>query len=817
MSKTLSLQPFYVKQPDGSWKKIDAIGGIGEPELAGINFYRLHTKFINNDYAIVNDADQVLTFNDIKAAYEDTTKFVYCIHANVVLIPAFLETHAFEFTGTYLIRGTHNIIRVIINDQNIVHTSDIPLETTDNKVDDISEWEVFEGSDVYYPTVEAILNYLQSKGLDDIQSLNDDLVYLGTEGSFHVYKDIVWQNGYVQYATGVIVASPNSRFALFRLLAGETVTIGSVNNIGLISTTTANAVAAGDTVNVVAYTTGAPYEEKSYTASNDVNVVVSSSVNDINSLRVTKKSNLVKKDELERLIKDITPDAVNAFINTNRSEGETVTIQTSSYADWCCAVVDCSAGDTFSIMGYSGTGGRLWTFVDSNNKVISIAPPNCTMLDEQLTAPAGSAKLILNARMSSGYRWKKGNPVLNNKLAIAAIRTAEIHDMPAGIVRPTIGYHNDNISGDKSTVSTKYGMHKQGDYFLITYAENVDRKVEDHPDVTASGGMKVRYKHFLLSGNTESSVTRADLAKLGDTYTDYNGTTKTLTGGCGYTSGVNKVVYLSSAYTDNGHTLNGFANYNLRPCARTVTMSADGTLSFGAIQELSLTIDGQRGEFNLFRFGGKSLYAYYTSLPPYYDSNGYKWFQPVVGGFVYLTSTDGINWIFQKRINTLYQPDLEVACSLYDDSNLLFVARDNYNSESTEQDCLYIGLVNVDGNIICQYRMSQLKSLPFVVKSQKDFLLFYARSDYRSITCLRIKVDWTRQLRFYKWFSMYHDCTRYTTVLQETVNSWTFPHMYLCGGNGDIGDLAGSSFVQLDFATGNGAKWQIPELPFHVE
>lgn len=84
------------------------------------------------------------------------------------------------------------------------------------------------------------------------------------------------------------------------------------------------------------------------------------------------------------------------YIATNKSAGDTIDLTpvegsgTSSYA-----IVNCSEGDRFTLNGTGGSTGRLWAFVDENNKLIVCAVANNTVTNKVLMAPVGSAKLIL--------------------------------------------------------------------------------------------------------------------------------------------------------------------------------------------------------------------------------------------------------------------------------------------------------------------------------------------------------------------------------------------------------------------------------------
>lgn len=95
------------------------------------------------------------------------------------------------------------------------------------------------------------------------------------------------------------------------------------------------------------------------------------------------------------------------FITTNGAIGTqvsyTVNSPTGTYKH---CIVNCAEGDQFYINGTGGSSSRLWCFVDSNDQIISHADASITLEKVIMTAPANSAKLILNS--SSGGRCFKG-------------------------------------------------------------------------------------------------------------------------------------------------------------------------------------------------------------------------------------------------------------------------------------------------------------------------------------------------------------------------------------------------------------------------
>lgn len=95
-------------------------------------------------------------------------------------------------------------------------------------------------------------------------------------GRVEITKATTWSSGYVD-TSGVAKASTLSGYAVVPMQAGETVVVGTQNsNITIIGSTESESVAVGDSVTVIQKTsTINRYEEYSYTATSDINIVIS--------------------------------------------------------------------------------------------------------------------------------------------------------------------------------------------------------------------------------------------------------------------------------------------------------------------------------------------------------------------------------------------------------------------------------------------------------------------------------------------------------------------------------------------------------------
>ena len=89
--------------------------------------------------------------------------------------------------------------------------------------------------------------------------------------------------------------------------------------------------------------------------------------------------------------------AENKNININGNIGDTIDLTAGSVAGWRYAIVNCKEGDDFTINGLGGVNPRLWAFLDENNKLLARSVKTSSADDLVITAPKGSAKLIINS------------------------------------------------------------------------------------------------------------------------------------------------------------------------------------------------------------------------------------------------------------------------------------------------------------------------------------------------------------------------------------------------------------------------------------
>ena len=467
------------------------------------------------------------------------------------------------------------------------------------------------------------------------------------------------------------------------------------------------------------------------------------------------------------------------------------------------AIVPCSAGETFTVYARSGISGRAWAFANQSGTIIERARAGTTCNGEVIVAPPYAATLVLNSEANQFACYRGGRGALGESVRTAAIPDVQICDMPKDVVAmPTV----ENLSQVEETLGTavaKTAIYKNGDWFCVTYGQNVDGTGTDIPLIGGSGCLEMVYKRFRLDNGTVSDVQYGRIARIGDTYTDHEGNTATMTGGCGLPSGIGNLQYFTTPYTvtdgDKSYEFSGIANYGFTPCCCTVEVASDGTVTIGAIQELVLVVGGVSGKFDLHRIDPdyQNAYTYVTTAPPAKMGTTWYWAQVVRNGVAILTSTDGITWTHAATLRTPYQPRCEVVISAVS-NRLLLGVRTSVNSPR-ETNALYLMLVDVSRyRPLSEYRIPFVESRTQIVPTGDEWLLFNPTNDKAVVEVIRI-TRYTDMLRFWRWFTIYVKPTWYVTCYQPSVASADFADMYLAGGNSSAGSTAGLSFMHLSF------------------
>jgi len=116
------------------------------------------------------------------------------------------------------------------------------------------------------------------------------------------------------------------------------------------------------------------------------------------------------------IFKDYITEAIpNYYIATNLAIGQTLSYTLTYNGVFCCLVRSCQFGEAIKIRGVGGSVSRLWCFVDSSDKVVSVAPTGASSGSDgiELVAPC-DGKIILNTEKSPNI----GSPYFKSKISI---------------------------------------------------------------------------------------------------------------------------------------------------------------------------------------------------------------------------------------------------------------------------------------------------------------------------------------------------------------------------------------------------------------
>lgn len=463
----------------------------------------------------------------------------------------------------------------------------------------------------------------------------------------------------------------------------------------------------------------------------------------------------------------------------------------------------CTAGDRFTLYARGGNAGRAWAFVSVNGTILSRSEIGHACNGEVIEAPTYAGGLVVNSEDNQLRCYKNGIAALSASVREAAIPSVHLCDMPKDqVAMPTVEYLAP-IEENVGTAVAKTAIFKNGDWFCITYGQNVIGTATDVPLIGGAGCLEMVYKRFRYDNGTETDVQYGRIAKIGDTYTDYEGNQAVMVGGCGLPSGIDNLQYFTTPYTvtggDRSYEFAGIQNYGFTPCCCAVNIGSDGTVSIGEIKELVLVVGGVSGKFDLHRVDPlyQNAYTYVTTAPPAKHGTTWYWAQVVRNGVAILTSPDGITWTYQRTIHTPYQPKCEVVISAHDNQLMLGIRTNPSSSIDTNN--LYLMMVAISNFVpTCEYKIPFVESRTQIVPTGDEWLLFNPTNDKTIVECIRIcRIG--NILRFWRWFSVYVKPTWYVTCYQPSVSTVGFTDMYLAGGNAPAGSDSGLSFMHLSF------------------
>jgi len=106
--------------------------------------------------------------------------------------------------------------------------------------------------------------------------------------------------------------------------------------------------------------------------------------------------------ELQENINDAVTKTPIRFISgynvtTKGRIGDTVEILPSEITSYSYAIVECEENDSILINGVGGDNPRLYCFLDKSNKILKISEAGLTLANEEVVAPSGTVKCIINS------------------------------------------------------------------------------------------------------------------------------------------------------------------------------------------------------------------------------------------------------------------------------------------------------------------------------------------------------------------------------------------------------------------------------------
>lgn len=385
-------------------------------------------------------------------------------------------------------------------------------------------------------------------------------------------------------------------------------------------------------------------------------------------------------------------------------------------------------------------------------------------------------------------------PVSNN------IEDAVIYDLPSDMVSQPIFSSVNYVNSSLDEVLVKPALIQYGSFMMFPNTKNIDGSTEDLPTLSGTGVTSVIYRKFMWYGGKPTYEKIETIAQKGTEYIDYTGNKTQSVGGAGYSSAVSTGGYNGKVYfafvAEGRETIKvNDAYQSLVPCCVSVTINSDTPV--GEIYELTLSIEGEIGRFDLARLGYKNYYSYYTTVAPYYKSPKYYWGLSVPDGIVFCTSVDGINWSYERTYKTNFEPRYEIATAVNGSGGLIFACRAPYEVQS-----LYIVYIkSISSSSISKiYRTIDIGSRPCIVAVSNNFYLIHSTTSRDTCEVLQIIPNTNYDLYFYRWFSMYGNMTYYPViVIPSTVGeNNAFRSWHIVGNNGIHSKMKGISWASVN-------------------
>ena len=458
---------------------------------------------------------------------------------------------------------------------------------------------------------------------------------------------------------------------------------------------------------------------------------------------------------------------------------------------------------------------------------IAVIPDDCIGLNIGLgvngtNRNGGSPKTVTNAKVEIIIIPVPDSTTIIEK-QLTASTSALISQGPDSFKPSVSGYLDLNaIEPNHTRAKPAIFLSENKKYAFVTYGKNVvNENKDDYPrakSVNQDGMLKIAGQIINVEDETgnisfktlENGTQEIDVAKIDDSYNNWNNNSSTFDGGCGLPSGAHGYQFFSSAFEKSGYKYNNIDNYGMRPCCRKINIDNTGKVTMGTIEELCLIINGESGAFDVSRINENNvnLSLYYTTAAPFYEesTNTWHWLIPVKDGFAYCTCIGDTpkNWILQRVFETPYQPICEISCAIFSDTasptednkRLVFAIRDQKTG-------IYVGYLSADKtSIIRTYLIPSVSAKATLVKTGNSGLLLLNETNKKECSYieieLRIATQQASRLTFTEWFKLFGKGTWYATIEQESIKKQVSADpmdIYVAGGNGDVTQVSFSNAV----------------------
>lgn len=218
-----------------------------------------------------------------------------------------------------------------------------------------------------------------------------------------------------------------------------------------------------------------------YTKTNwqDGDIITADKMNNIeNGIKGIEDVTTTVKDGLSETVdnQNITFTS-GGYIYTAGTPGTTIVDLTPrSSASFTYAIVDAKSGDNFCINGTGVQNAYLWTFIDSNNKMLTRAAINAEGVNLIITAPENASKLIINSSVAGVGTCYQLSAVNNAVANVDVIGNSAKHRIVAGVVR-------NSGNGWEFIIDANH----QGDLNCLSVsADNTGRLVIDYSGINAT-------------------------------------------------------------------------------------------------------------------------------------------------------------------------------------------------------------------------------------------------------------------------------------------------------------------------------------------